>query len=128
MSDLIEVWEFTPEESPITYEVRAFCDTDATPYEADCYDAEDIRRWMADEWRYVGLDVRPIVAGQRIDDAAVSLWGIEWGCNPGFSSPVIGRDQVNVSHVPDLCKDAYEKLTDVPGQLAELAELIRNVL
>src|SRR5574343_520061 len=50
-----------------------------TPREFDCYSEEDIKRWEADEWCYVGIVVSAEYKGWLLDDTAASLWGLECG-------------------------------------------------
>ena len=53
---------------------------DATkPREVDCYSEEDIKRWEADEWWYVGIVVSAEYGGWLLEDPAASLWGLECG-------------------------------------------------
>jgi hypothetical protein len=54
-------------------------DTDSKPTDCDCYSAEDIRRWKADEWFYGGIVVSVSIGGVKVSDHAASLWGID--CN-----------------------------------------------
>lgn len=52
-------------------------DVDSTPFEADCYDQEDVRAWSLDQWAYVGMAVD--VEWNGVVIASESLWGIEHG-------------------------------------------------
>ena len=53
---------------------------DATrPGEFDCYSEEDIQRWEADEWCYVGIVVSAEYKGWLLEDPVASLWGLECG-------------------------------------------------
>ena len=53
---------------------------DATkPGEFDCYSEEDIKRWEADEWYYVGIVVTAEYKGWLLEDPVASLWGLECG-------------------------------------------------
>ena len=53
---------------------------DATrPGEFDCYSEEDIQRWEADEWCYVGIVVSAEYEGWLLEDPVASLWGLECG-------------------------------------------------
>ena len=45
----------------------------------DGYSEEDIRRWEADEWWYVGIVVTAEYKGWRLEDPLDSLWGLECG-------------------------------------------------
>jgi hypothetical protein len=56
-------------------------DIDSKPTDCDCYSADDIRRWKADEWFYGGLVVSVSLNGVELSDHAASLWGID--CNFG---------------------------------------------
>jgi hypothetical protein len=56
-------------------------DTDSKPTDCDCYSAEDIRRWKADEWFYGGIVVSVSLNGVKLSEHASSLWGIY--CNFG---------------------------------------------
>ena len=53
---------------------------DATrPGEVDCYSEEDIKRWEAGEWCYVGIVVSAEYKGWLLEDPVASLWGLECG-------------------------------------------------
>ena len=45
----------------------------------DGYSEEDIRRWEADEWWYVGIVVTAEYKGWLLEDPVASLWGLECG-------------------------------------------------
>ena len=49
------------------------------PGEVDCYSEEDLRRWEADEWCYVGIVVTAEYKGWLLCDPVASLWGLECG-------------------------------------------------
>ena len=49
------------------------------PGEFDCYSEEDIKRWEADEWYYVGIVVSAEYKGWLLEDPVASLWGLECG-------------------------------------------------
>ena len=51
----------------------------ATPREVDCYSDDDIKRWEADEWCYVGIVVTAEYKEWLLCDPAASLWGLECG-------------------------------------------------
>ena len=51
----------------------------ATPREFDGYSEEDIKRWEADEWCYVGIVVTAEYKEWLLEDTAASLWGLECG-------------------------------------------------
>ena len=53
---------------------------DATrPGEFDCYSDDDIKRWEADEWCYVGIVVSAEYGGWLLEDPVARLWGLECG-------------------------------------------------
>ena len=53
---------------------------DATkPREFDGYSEEDIKRWEADEWCYVGIVVTAEYKGWLLCDPAARLFGLECG-------------------------------------------------
>ena len=53
---------------------------DATrPGEFDCYSEDDIKRWEANEWYYVGIVVSAEYKGWLLEDPVASLWGLECG-------------------------------------------------
>ena len=53
---------------------------DATrPGEFDCYSEDDIKRWEANEWYYVGIVVSAEYKGWLLEDPLDSLWGLECG-------------------------------------------------
>ena len=62
------------------FTLTASIDSDdvATPREFDCYSEEDIKRWEADEWCYVGIVVLAEYGGWLLGDTAASLWGLEY--------------------------------------------------
>ena len=49
------------------------------PREFDGYSEEDIKRWEADEWCYVGIVVSAEYKGWLLEDPVASLWGLECG-------------------------------------------------
>ena len=62
------------------FTLTASIDSDdvATPREFDCYSEDDIKRWDADEWCYVGIVVLAEYGGWLLGDTAASLWGLEY--------------------------------------------------
>jgi hypothetical protein len=62
------------------FRATVHADDDTSPTDYDCYSAEQIAAWRADEWRFVGVEVTASAAGVELGDA--SLWGVD--CNfPG---------------------------------------------
>ena len=49
------------------------------PGEFDRYSDDDIKRWEADEWCYVGIVVSAEYKGWLLEDPVASLWGLECG-------------------------------------------------
>lgn len=65
-------------------------DSDTHVRDFDCYSREDVRRWMNDEWFYVGVVLSVSYNGIEIDDQAASLWGID--CNfPGGTNAYLSE-------------------------------------
>ena len=62
-----------------TLTARVEFDDVATPGEFDCYSDDDIKRWEADEWCYVGIVVTAEYKRWLLKDPAASLWGLECG-------------------------------------------------
>ena len=62
-----------------TLTARVEFDDVTEPGEFDGYSEEDIKRWEADEWCYVGIVVSAEYGGWLLDDTAASLWGLECG-------------------------------------------------
>ena len=62
-----------------TLTARIEVDDVATPREVDCYSDDDIKRWEADEWCYVGIVVTAEYKGWLLCDTAASLRGLECG-------------------------------------------------
>ena len=60
-----------------TLVARIKLDDVTKPGEFDCYSEEDIQRWEADEWCYVGIVVSAEYKGWRLEDPVASLWGLE---------------------------------------------------
>lgn len=69
-------------------------DDDETPFDAECYTAEDIDAWRRDEWIYVGVLINE--GATPLD----SLWGLEFG---SLATVEITIDTlVDVYPVPDM--------------------------
>ena len=62
-----------------TLTARVEFDDATKPREVDCYSEDDIKRWEADEWCYVGIVVSAEYKGWLLCDPAASLWGLECG-------------------------------------------------
>lgn len=83
---------------------------DTSPYDSDCYDEEQIKSYMRDEWSYVGTIVTASLAGVPLGSS--SLWGSEYGLMPGVKgwiSPLDGdgEDFIN-GYGPGLISEAIE--------------------
>ena len=62
-----------------TLTARIKVDDATRPGEFDCYSDDDIKRWEADEWYYVGIVVSAEYKGWLLEDPVASLWGLECG-------------------------------------------------
>lgn len=62
-----------------TLTARIKVDDATRPGEFNCYSEEDIKRWEADEWYYVGIVVSAEYKGWLLEDPVASLWGLECG-------------------------------------------------
>ena len=62
-----------------TLVARIKFDDAAKPGEFDGYSEEDIKRWEAGEWCYVGIVVSAEYKGWLLEDPADSMWGLECG-------------------------------------------------
>ena len=62
-----------------TLTARVEFDDVTEPGEFDGYSEEDIKRWDADEWCYVGIVVTAEYKGWLLCDPVASLWGLECG-------------------------------------------------
>ena len=51
-----------------TLTARIKCDDATRPGEFDCYSEDDIKRWEADEWYYVGIVVSAEYKGWLLED------------------------------------------------------------
>jgi hypothetical protein len=54
-------------------------DNDTKPSDSDCCTLDDVKRWLNDEWFYVGMVLSVSRNGVELSKNAASLWGIE--CN-----------------------------------------------
>lgn len=102
-------------------DARIVADTDATPFEYDCYSAEQVDAWRNDDWCYVGTIVTASKNG--IELGADSLWASEYGSMPGideFVNPLNGDgDEFVNGYGPDLIAEA---IADAKRTLASLTE------
>src|SRR4051794_31827750 len=66
-------------------------DYDSDPSESECYDEDDIARFRAGDWRYVGVIVTCVMAddGATVTVQSSGLWGVEWGLNPEGNAYVL---------------------------------------
>ena len=58
-----------------TFTAHLEADTDSRPHDDDCFSKDEIKRWLDDEWYYVGV----VVSAERngwTRDHIESLWGI----------------------------------------------------
>ena len=62
-----------------TLTARIKFDDACRPGEFDCYSEDDIKRWEANEWYYVGIVVSAEYKGWLLEDPLDSLWGLECG-------------------------------------------------
>jgi len=62
-----------------TLTARIKVDDLTRPGEFDCYSDDDIKRWEADEWCYVGIVVSAEYKGWLLEDPVAGLWGLECG-------------------------------------------------
>ena len=63
-----------------TLTARIKVDDLTRPGEFNCsYSEEDIKRWEAGDWWYVGIVVTAEYKGWRLEDPVASLWGLECG-------------------------------------------------
>jgi hypothetical protein len=92
-------------------------DHDSTPYDAECYDAQDIEAWRAGDWSYVGTVVTASKAGIELGSA--SLWGSESGYLCGREvSPLDGDGDAFVNgYGPQLICEAIEEAQRKLGEL-----------
>lgn len=77
-------------------------DPEAAPFEADCYDDEQVEAWKRDRWEYVIVTVTPEFEGELIAECADSLSSVEAGDLPGAVNDHIGRDELNEYPVKDM--------------------------
>ena len=62
-----------------TLTARIKLDDVTRPGEFDCYSEQDLKRWEAGEWGYVGIVVTAEYKRWRLEDPVASLWGLECG-------------------------------------------------
>ena len=62
-----------------TLTARIKLDDATRPGEFDGYSEEDIKRWEADDWCYVGIVVSAEYGDWLLEDPVASLWGLECG-------------------------------------------------
>lgn len=98
-------------------------DTDSTPYDADCYDKEDIDAWKNDEWRYVTVVVTATKEGVELGEAV--LGGCEDGYSPGWSTAAAPDGYVDAfSHTLGEHENDY----DLPAEaLDEAKQMIKRL-
>jgi hypothetical protein len=95
MSDLIE-WRHVRHEG-ISFTVALYADDYNTPFDVECYSAEDIAAWCKDQWAYVGVVLTTTMS-------QASVWGVEYG---KLSGTDIGFDDIIEFHARDLLAEAY---------------------
>lgn len=100
----------------LRYHVALGQDTDSTPFDADCYSAEDIEAWRGDCWEFVGVVVTPLSVPQpdqrELED---SLWGLEFG------SYVWNR---GTAHEGDVTTERLITQYPVPDMINEVARMV----
>lgn len=90
-----------------TLTLRTEHDQDATPWEADCYTAEDRAAWRNDEWEYVTVIVEAERGGVILGTGAVGA--VEHGMRLDDGSYTDANDITNGStsyYLPDLTAEA----------------------
>ncbi|SIH35613.1 Uncharacterised protein [Mycobacteroides abscessus subsp. abscessus] len=81
-------------------------DVDATPFEAECFDQNDIDAWRNDDWRFVGTVIKASKNGIELGEASIwaSVYGVIGGKNV---SPLDGEgDQFVNGYGPQLIDEA----------------------
>jgi hypothetical protein len=97
---------------PYTITARIVDDTDSRPRDFECYTPEHIRAWSRGDWFFVGLVLSVQVGDVLLDDAAVSLWGID--CNfPGTNNAHM-QEFAN-----DLLPEALTRAEQIRAQLVK---------
>jgi hypothetical protein len=128
--DIID--ETTITRDGITYRVMVTPDYDSSPDDADCYSDSDKEAFKRGDWQYVGVIVRPVIAGQEFDAAEDSLWAVEYGHMPAEAEEYQGGmhpettirldEIVNTHPVPDMISEVRAHLAQlrdsIPGDLA----------
>ncbi|MFD4406667.1 hypothetical protein ACFWPH_28290 [Nocardia sp. NPDC058499] len=100
-------------------------DIDSTPYDADCYSAEDIAAWQRDDWCYVELWVIASRCGIRLGDACIG--NIEFGslaeleCDPLPDAPGFTVVPIDADGKPDDSR-ARTEITFGNGYGADLVD------
>lgn len=124
----IDSW--TVDQDGITYRVDLFTDDNQdVAGSGDCCNAQDIAAHARGDWLFTGVVVTPLVDGRPVTDAQDSLWGVEYGRNPGRWQDRNGRDQVidrdyltRVHPVPDMIAVARGNLAGLRDSLVSDAE------
>ena len=91
------------------WRIRLVPDSDAKPFDADCYSAEDIEAWRKDEWSYVGVIVTDSKTG-----ADAFLWAVEYGLMP---EATIGINQIIEEYFDDLRAEVLAQLAERAAEL-----------
>lgn len=104
----------TIEHDGFTVRIDVVPDSDATPFDADCYSAEDIDAWRNDEWFYVGYVYTAYCEGIELGSA--SIWGSEWDF-PGTDSSIDAWITEDYYH-PDLLNECTTEARDAIDRLA----------
>lgn len=101
---------------PLVFHVQLVGDQDATPDDADCYDAEQKAAWRDCRWQFVGL-----VVGVQGFRASAGLWGIEYGWGVKDDGTEITFDDILAEHLDNLkaeacalARDERVKLNAIP--------------
>lgn len=121
---------WTTEQDGITYQVALYADDDSNQDPAGCsdnYEAADLDAHKRGDWEFVGVVVTPLVDGQTVEAAQDSLWGVEYGSNPGRWLDEQGRETVvdreyitNVHPVPEMIPEVRGNLAKLRGDLGGL--------
>ncbi len=83
MSDTIE--SKTIEHERFTVTITVVPDSDSSPFDDECYTADEVDAWRQGEWLYVGYVYTASRAGVALGEA--SIWGSEWDF-PGMDSSI----------------------------------------
>ena len=65
--------------SGLAYSVEIVDDSDMSDVEGDGCTPRQISAFRRGDWQYVGVLVTPVIDGDPIETARVSLWGVEYG-------------------------------------------------